>query len=90
MTTPPPPTLHDRQALRAALNEEIDRLSALDPAHHRDVADDIAAAREQLDHVDDGTVGVCHTCHGFIGIERTVALPGATACMSCASRRQNL
>ena len=37
------------------------------------------------DHVEQPSFGVCEYCRGFIGVERLLALPSATRCITCAS-----
>ena len=37
------------------------------------------------DHVELPSYGVCEYCRGFIGVERLLALPSATRCITCAS-----
>lgn len=36
------------------------------------------------DHVEQPSYGVCEYCRGFIGVERLLALPSATRCITCA------
>ena len=92
MTTTPTPSptlvLRDRQALRAALHTEIDRLAAEPEPHAAETVSDLGDLRSLLTLVDDtdSSVGVCSHCAGFIGLERILALPHATQCMPCASR----
>jgi RNA polymerase-binding transcription factor DksA len=51
----------------------------------RQSRDDRDALRATLDRVDDDSgYGVCTECRGFIGIDRLLALPAATKCISCA------
>ncbi|MBB5157626.1 TraR/DksA family transcriptional regulator [Saccharopolyspora phatthalungensis] len=54
----------------------------------------LADARRELDaleratsRLDDGTYGVCERCGKPIGPERLEALPAATTCIACATRR---
>ncbi len=35
--------------------------------------------------VEQPSYGVCEYCQGFIGVERLLALPSATRCITCAS-----
>ncbi len=37
------------------------------------------------DRIEQPGYGVCEYCTGFIGLERLLALPSATRCISCAS-----
>lgn len=39
-----------------------------------------------LDHIDDGTYGVCDSCGGAIGKMRLMAFPRATLCLTCKQR----
>jgi DnaK suppressor protein len=52
----------------------------------RQVAGEIARA---LDKVEEGTYGECDDCGGPIGSERLEALPWATRCMICQTRRKS-
>ena len=45
---------------------------------------DREALRTTMDSLDDEGYGVCEHCRGFIGVERLLALPAATRCVSCA------
>ena len=67
---------------------ELDRLDAestgADPARIEGLRAERAVMRRTLDLVDDLTYGVCEICHGFIGIDRLMALPSATRCITCA------
>jgi len=47
---------------------------------------DRVALQQSLDQIDEPGYGVCETCHGFIGVERLMALPAATRCIACARR----
>lgn len=41
-----------------------------------------------LEHIDNGTYGVCDSCEGAIGKMRLMAFPRATLCMSCKKREE--
>jgi RNA polymerase-binding protein DksA len=41
-----------------------------------------------LEHIDDGTYGVCDSCGEPIGKMRLMAFPRATLCMSCKQREE--
>ncbi|MGN0065051.1 MAG: TraR/DksA family transcriptional regulator [Nocardioides sp.] len=41
-----------------------------------------------LEHIDEGTYGVCDSCGGAIGKMRLMAFPRATLCMSCKQREE--
>lgn len=42
---------------------------------------------EALQRIKDGTFGVCRTCNGPIGTKRLEAVPNATECIECKSKR---
>lgn len=46
---------------------------------------DREALRLTLHRIEEPDYGVCEHCHGFIGVERLLALPSASRCVSCAS-----
>ncbi len=50
-------------------------------------ADLLEKARHALDRVDEGTYGICEMCGEAIPVARLDALPYATTCVSCASKR---
>ncbi|MBI5090721.1 MAG: TraR/DksA C4-type zinc finger protein [Actinobacteria bacterium] len=50
----------------------------------RSATSDRDALRAALDRVDDDDYGACATCGTFIGVERLLALPAATQCVTCA------
>ena len=41
-----------------------------------------------LQRIEDGTFGICRTCKGPIGHGRLEAVPTATQCISCKSKRE--
>ena len=43
---------------------------------------------EALQRIEDGTFGICRTCKGAIGRGRLEAVPTATQCISCKSKRE--
>lgn len=43
---------------------------------------------EALERVENGTFGVCRTCSGEIGRARLEAVPTATQCIACKSKRE--
>ena len=43
---------------------------------------------EALQRIKDGTFGICRTCKGPIGRGRLEAVPTATQCISCKSKRE--
>ena len=43
---------------------------------------------EALQRIEDGTFGICRTCKGPIGRGRLEAVPTATQCISCKSKRE--
>lgn len=43
---------------------------------------------EALQRIDDGTFGICRTCKRPIGRGRLEAVPTATQCISCKSKRE--
>jgi len=45
---------------------------------------DRARLVEALGRLDEDGYGACTECHGEIGVERLLALPGATRCVRCA------
>ncbi len=45
---------------------------------------DAGILRTTLARADDTDFGACATCAQFIGVERLLALPSATRCISCA------
>ena len=42
---------------------------------------------EALQRIEDGTFGICRVCHGEIGHARLEAVPIATQCIECKSKR---
>ena len=86
-------TSRERRALRLHLLRELDRMDDELAAADRDGAStgaldalrrERADVRHTLDLVDDLAYGVCEICHGFIGIDRLMALPTASRCISCS------
>ncbi len=66
----------------AVENDEV--LSFLhDEGHHQ-----IDAIRSALARMDDGSYGVCVDCGGDIQTARINALPYATTCIACATKRE--
>jgi hypothetical protein len=90
MTTEPTLSLTDRRALREALVTEIESLDGPTRSYSLEADHHIGSLRALLVRAEAGTLGVCETCHGFIGVERTIALPDARRCMRCASSRRAL
>lgn len=43
---------------------------------------------EALQRIEDGTFGICRTCKGSIGRGRLEAVPTATQCINCKSKRE--
>ncbi len=43
---------------------------------------------EALQRIEDGTFGICRTCKGPIGRGRLEAVPTATQCINCKSKRE--
>ena len=43
---------------------------------------------EALQRIEDGTFGICRTCKGPIGLGRLEAVPTATQCINCKSKRE--
>ena len=43
---------------------------------------------EALQRIEDGVFGICRTCKGPIGRGRLEAVPTATQCISCKSKRE--
>ena len=43
---------------------------------------------EALQRIEDGTFGICRSCKGPIGRGRLEAVPTATQCISCKSKRE--
>jgi DnaK suppressor protein len=41
-----------------------------------------------LGKIDDGTYGVCESCHGEIPAARLEAMPAARHCITCAAKRR--
>jgi RNA polymerase-binding transcription factor DksA len=53
----------------------------------RQAKEDRSALRSSLDRIDhDAAFGVCQVCGEFIGVERLMALPSATCCITCAKK----
>ncbi len=52
--------------------------------------DYIEYLQEALQRVQQGTFGVCRTCHGQIGLARLEAVPTATQCIECKSKQEGL
>ena len=50
--------------------------------------DYIIYLNEALQRIEDGTFGICRTCKGPIGRGRLEAVPTATQCISCKSKRE--
>lgn len=50
--------------------------------------DYIIYLNEALQRIEDGTFGICRTCKGTIGRGRLEAVPTATQCISCKSKRE--
>ncbi len=50
--------------------------------------DYIIYLNEALQRIKDGTFGICRTCKGAIGRGRLEAVPTATQCISCKSKRE--
>ena len=50
--------------------------------------DYILYLNEALQRIKDGTFGICRTCKGPIGRGRLEAVPTATQCISCKSKRE--
>ena len=44
---------------------------------------------EALERVENGTFGICRTCSGDIGRARLEAVPTATQCIACKSKRES-
>ncbi len=67
------------------LDEELASAARADASEVRldGIRDDRATMRRTLDLVDDLAYGVCEVCHGFIGIDRLMALPSAPRCITC-------
>jgi DnaK suppressor protein len=52
----------------------------------RQATEDRGALRATLDRIERDDYGSCEDCHGFIGVERLLALPAATRCIRGAGR----
>lgn len=52
----------------------------------RQAEHDLAAIDAAIEHVADGSVGICTGCGGPIAWERLLALPGTRICIHCARR----
>jgi RNA polymerase-binding transcription factor DksA len=92
-------TSRDRRFLRTHVLEEVIRLEELvqllgnesstgePPAEVRamlsDARSDLVAMRSMLDRIEQPGYGVCEHCHGFIGVERLIALPDIPRCFTC-------
>ena len=50
--------------------------------------DYILYLNEALQRIEDGVFGICRTCKGPIGRGRLEAVPTATQCISCKSKRE--
>ncbi|MCU1502449.1 MAG: TraR/DksA family transcriptional regulator [Ilumatobacteraceae bacterium] len=50
----------------------------------RQAREDEAALRRTLQRTDEPDFGMCAQCGQLIGVERLLALPSATRCISCA------
>lgn len=48
----------------------------------------VSQIEEAIHRIDDGTWGVCEVCGGKIAAARMQALPTATLCVDCASKRR--
>lgn len=87
------------QALSASQAEEGAALGApadvasdladaeLDSGLAEAASDRLAAIEAALRRVADGSYGICRGCRRAIDVERLRALPWATECIQCASRR---
>ena len=51
--------------------------------------DYIEYLNEALQRIERGTFGVCRICNGEIGRARLEAVPTATQCINCKSKREN-
>ena len=51
--------------------------------------DYIEYLNEALQRIEGGTFGVCRICNGEIGRARLEAVPTATQCIDCKSKREN-
>jgi DnaK suppressor protein len=52
--------------------------------------DYIEYLQEALNRIEDGSFGVCRVCGGEIGKARLEAVPTATQCISCKSRKDRV
>lgn len=50
----------------------------------RQATSDRDALRRTLELIDGSAYGACEHCAGFIGVERLLALPASTLCVTCA------
>lgn len=57
-------------------------------ALERHLQNELAAVEAALERLEEGTYGRCENCGGEIGRERLEALPTATLCITCKSRRE--
>jgi DnaK suppressor protein len=65
--------------------EAVERLSTTATA--RSIASSIADIDRALEKIEDGSYGICDGCGEKIGDARLEALPAASLCVDCASRR---
>ena len=76
----PPDDEHDPDGTTAYERAQVTSLAAAARARR----DELERALAAIDG--GGSYGICELCGGPIGIERLEALPGATRCVTCATR----
>ncbi len=74
---------HDPEGATIAF-ERASVQGLLDGARH-----DLAALDRAAERLRDGTYGRCERCGESIATDRLAALPAATTCITCASRRRH-
>jgi RNA polymerase-binding protein DksA len=58
-------------------------------ALERHLQRELAGVEAALERIANGSYGRCENCGGEIGLERLEALPTATLCIDCKSRRES-
>jgi RNA polymerase-binding transcription factor len=66
--------------------EAVERISSTAAA--RSIAAALAAVDRALEKLGEGSYGVCDDCGEYISPERLEAMPSASLCVTCSSRRR--
>lgn len=61
----------------------------LDVSLARQLRQNYASVQHALEKFDDGTYGICESCGASIELARLEAIPEASCCLDCQSRRES-